>query len=180
LVSLRLTLALSRARKRERGSWVGARRSPYPVSSRPPLRTARTTFMVYGSAPLIVLHGVTMKRRFPLLQCHGCPPMDSLRVHWVPLLPASQRLGAVALGPHPRVDGFPVRRLLRPIRHSSQASGCRPGSPPSYCPPPLASCEELPVCSPEDSNGTRQVACFSPCPIRSLRLPSLWTEGRTG
>jgi len=122
----------------------------------------------------------TMKRRFPFLQFHRCSPVYSLRVHWVPLFPSFQRLGAFAMGTLPRVDGFPVRRLLRPIRHSSQASRFRPGSPPSYCPLPFASCEELPVFSLEDSNGTRQVACLSPCPFRSLRLPSLWTEGRTG
>ena len=87
--------------------------------SQPPFRTARTTFMVYGSAPVIILHGVTMKRRFPLRQFHRYPPVYSLRVHWVPLCPSSHTLGAFALGAHPRVDGFPVRRLLRPIRHSA-------------------------------------------------------------
>ena len=119
------------------------------------------------------------KRSFPFRQLHGAFPMDSLRVRCVPLVRSSQGLGAFAMGPHPRVDGLPVRRLLRPIRHPSQASGFRPGSPPSYCPPPLASCEELPVFSMADSSGTRQVAC-SPYPFRSLRLPSLCTEGRTG
>ena len=34
------------------------------------------------------------------------------------------------------------------------------------------------MCRMEDSNRTLEVACFSPCPVHSLRLPSLWTEGR--
>src|SRR5512133_3005344 len=37
-----------------------------------------------------------------------------------------------------------------------------------------------PVFNMEDANGTLEVACFSPCPVRALRLPSLWTEGKTG
>ena len=141
-----------------------------------PVENRTYGFPAHGSTPLIVLHGMTMKRRCPFLQFHRCSPVYSLRVHWGPLFPSSQRLGAFALGPPPRVDGFPVLRLLRPIRHSSQASGFRPGSPPSSCPLPFASGEELPVFSLEDSNGTRQVACSSPCPCRSLRLPSLWTQ----
>jgi len=63
------------------------------------------------------------------------------------------RLGAFAEGRMPHVDGVTVLRLLRPIRHSSQASGFRPGSPPSSCPPPLTSCEKLPVVSVAGSNG---------------------------
>jgi hypothetical protein len=174
------TLGLSRAWKREPGSWVGARRvALLYVSSRPPFRTARTTFMVCGSTPVIILHGGTRKRRVPCRQFHRYPPVYRLRVHWLPVFPSSHKLGAFALGTHPRVGGFPARRLLRPIRHSLQASGFRPGSPPSYCPLPLASCKELPVFSLEDSHETRQVACSSPCPSRSLRLPSLWTAGRT-
>jgi hypothetical protein len=95
-----------------------------------------------------------------------------VRVHWLPVVPSSPERGACALGTHPRVGGFPARRLRRPIRHSWQTSGLRPGSPPSSCPRPFPSCEELPVCSMADAHGTRQVAC-SPCPCRSLRLPSL-------
>ena len=44
----------------------------------------------------------------------------------------------------------------------------------------LTSREESPVCSMEDANGTMEVACCSPCPVRALRLPRLGTEGRTG
>ena len=60
------------------------------VSSSPPFRTGLAAFTASGSAPLIVLHGVTMKRRSPFLQFHRCPPVYSLRVHWVPLFPSSQ------------------------------------------------------------------------------------------
>src|SRR5262245_5718041 len=55
-----ITLRLRRTRKRERGSWVSARRGSHPVSSRSPLRTGFATLMASGSAPLILLHRVTM------------------------------------------------------------------------------------------------------------------------
>ena len=95
------------------------------------------------------------KRSFPFRQLPGAFPLDSLRVRCLPLVRSSRGLGAFAIREIPRVNGFPVLRLLRPIRHSLQASGFRPGSPPSYCPPLLASCKELPVFSLADSNGTR-------------------------
>ena len=63
------------------------------------------------------------------------------------------------MGSMPRVSGFPGLRLRRPIRHSSQASGCRPGSPPSSCPPPFTSSEQLPVFSMADANAMMAVAC---------------------
>jgi len=66
-----------------------------------------------------------MKWRFPFLQFHRCPPVDSLRVHGVPLFPSSQRPGAFAVSPRPGVHGFPVRRLLCPIRPSPRASSIR-------------------------------------------------------
>jgi hypothetical protein len=53
----------------------------------------------------------------------------SLRVHWVPLVPSSQRLGAFAVSPHPGVHGFPVRRLLCPIRLFVRALAFRWGLP---------------------------------------------------
>jgi hypothetical protein len=84
------------------------------------------------------------------------------------------------MGRLPRGDGVTLRRLLRPIRHASQASGCRPGAPPASCPPPCPSWEKLPVFSREDAAGTRPVACASPCPVRSVRLPRLGTLGRSG
>ena len=71
---------------------------------------------------------------------HPMYGMISLRIRVIlPHAPALPRLGAFAMGSIPRVDGVTVRRLRRPIRHSSQASGCRPGSPPSSCPPPFTS-----------------------------------------
>jgi hypothetical protein len=70
-----------------------------------------------------------MKRRFPFRQFHRCPPVDSLRVHWVPLVPSSHRLGAFAVSPHPGVHGFPVRRLLCPIRLFVRALAFRWGLP---------------------------------------------------
>ena len=111
------TLALSRCRKPQRGSWVGTRRVALRyVSSSLPFRTGLATFMASGSTPVIVLHGFTMKRRFPFLQFHRYPPVYSLRVHWVPLFPSSHRLGAFAVSPHPGVPSFPGFRLLCPIR----------------------------------------------------------------
>src|SRR6266849_349107 len=126
----RITLRLSRAWKPERRSWVATRRGlNKPVSSSPPLRTGRATWMASGSAPLIGLHGVPMKRRFPLRQFHRSPPVDSLRVHWGPLFPSSQRRGAFAISPHPGVHSFPVRRLLCPIRLFVRALAFRWGLP---------------------------------------------------
>ena len=79
-----------------------------------------------------------MKRRFPFLQFHEYPPVYSLRVHWVPLFPSSQRLGAFAIIPHPGVHGFPVRRLLCPIRLSPEASSFREAFPPHDFPTALS------------------------------------------
>ena len=95
------------------------------------------TLMASGSAPLIVLHGATMKRRVPFRQFHRYLPVYSLRVHWVPLFPSSQRLGAFAVSPHPGVHGFPVLRLRCPIRLSPVASRIREAFPPHYFPTAL-------------------------------------------
>src|SRR5262245_55333687 len=97
--------------------------------------------MASGSAPLIILHRVTMKRRVPFRQFHRYPPGYSLRVHWVPLFPSSQRLGAFAFSPHPGVHGFPVLRLLRPIRHFLRHWGFV-GVSLTYSPLPFASGQE--------------------------------------
>jgi hypothetical protein len=78
-----------------------------------------------------------MKRRFPFRQFHRCPPVYSLRVHWVPLFPSFHRLGAFAIRPHPGVHGFPVRRLLCPIRLSPETSSFREAFPPHYFPTAL-------------------------------------------
>ena len=55
--------------------------------------------------------------------------MYSLRVHWVPLFPSSHRLGAFAARPSPGVHGFPVLRLLCPIRLFLKALEFRWGLP---------------------------------------------------
>jgi hypothetical protein len=70
-----------------------------------------------------------MKRRFPLRQFHRCLPVYSLRLHWVPLFPSSQRLGAFAISPRPGVPRFPGRRLLCPIRLFLRALALRWGLP---------------------------------------------------
>src|SRR6266581_1144965 len=70
-----------------------------------------------------------MKRRVPFRQFHRYPPVYSLRVHWVPLFPSSQRLGAFAISPHPGVRGFPTLRLLCPIRLFLRALAFRWGLP---------------------------------------------------
>jgi hypothetical protein len=123
------TLAVSRAPEPQRGSWVSARRGPSPVSSRSPLSTGLAPLKASGSAPLIVLHGVTMTRRFPFRQFHRGPPVYSLRVPWVPLFPSFQRLGAFAISPHPGVPSFPGLRLLCPIRLFLRALAFRWGLP---------------------------------------------------
>jgi hypothetical protein len=132
-------------------SWVGTRRVALPyVSSCPPLKTVRTTFMVYGLAPAVSLRART-KRSFPFRQLHSAFPVDSLRVRWVPLVRAFRRLGAFAMSPHPRVDSFPVLRLLRPIRHFLRHRGFV-GVSLTYFPLPFTSFKKLPVFPVEDSN----------------------------
>src|SRR6266567_1040836 len=119
--------------------------------SQPAFRTGLATLMASGSAPLIILHSMTMKRRVPFRQLHRYPPVYSLRVHWVPLFPSSQRLGAFAFSSHPGVHGFPVLRLLRPIRHFLRPRGFV-GVSLTYSPLPFASSRKLPVFTVEDSN----------------------------
>jgi hypothetical protein len=70
-----------------------------------------------------------MKRRCPFRQVHGCPPVDSLRVHWGPLFPSSHRRGAFAISPHPGVPSFPGLRLLCPFRLFERALAFRWGLP---------------------------------------------------
>ena len=109
--------------------WVGTRRVALPyVSSCPPLKTVRTTFMVYGLAPAVPLRART-KRSFPFRQLHSAFPVDSLRVRWVPLVRSFRRLGAFATSPHPAVRGFPTLRLLCPIRLCWRALAFRWGLP---------------------------------------------------
>ena len=127
-----------RGGKRERRSWVGTRRVALPyVSSCPPLKTVRTTFMVYGLTPAVPLR-VPTKRSFPLRQLHGAFPADSLRVRWGPLVRSFRRRGAFATSPHPAVHGFPTLRLLCPIRLCWRALAfcwglpCLPSHSPSH------------------------------------------------
>jgi hypothetical protein len=132
------TPGVSRRRKRERGSWVGARRVALPyVSSHPPFRTARTTFMVYGSAPTVLLQGYHPEAFLRLSPASTEYTVHSLRVRWVPLLQSFRRLGAFAMGTPPRVHGFPGLRLLCPIRLSSGASTFREAFPPHSFPTAL-------------------------------------------
>jgi hypothetical protein len=49
----------------------------------------------------------------------------SFRVRKVPLVQSFRRLGAFAFRPHPGVHGFPVLRLLCPIRLPIKASEFR-------------------------------------------------------
>jgi hypothetical protein len=74
--------------------------------------------------------------------------------------PYCHRLGAFASSPHPGVDGFPVRRLLRPIRHCLRPRGVVGVSLP-YVPLPFASFRPLPGFVMEDASRMRQVACCS-------------------
>ena len=106
--------------------------------------------MVYGLTPAVPLRART-KRSFPFRQLHSAFPVDSLRVHWVPLFPSSHRLGAFAVSAHPGVHGFPVLRLLRPIRHFLRHRGFV-GVSLTYAPLPFASSRKLPVFTVEDSN----------------------------
>jgi hypothetical protein len=103
--------------------------------------------MASGSTPVIVLHGDTMKPRFPCRQFHRRPPMYSSRVHWVPLFPSAHRRGAFAVSPHPGVHGFPVRRLLCPIRLCMRALAFRWGLPSLLLHSPYHPSRRLP-CSP--------------------------------
>ena len=104
--------------------------------SQSPLRTGRATLMASGSAPLVLLHGGTLKRRFPLRQFHRCPPVDSLRVHWGPLFPSSQRRGAFTMGPHPpgpRLSRAPIT-LPPPTLHEGLGVSLGAPLPPSHAP----------------------------------------------
>src|SRR6266446_10489378 len=114
--------------------------------------------MASGSAPLIILHSMTMKRRVPFRQFHRYPPVYSLRVHWVPLFPSSQRLGAFAVSPRPGVPSLSGFRLLCPIRLFLWPRGFVGGSL-AYSPLPCASNRTSPVFIMKDANGMLEVAC---------------------
>ncbi len=84
--------------------------------------------------------------------------MVSLRMREVPLFRSFRKRGAFAFRPHPGVHGFPVLRLLRPIRHFLRHWGFVGVSLP-YFPLPFASFRKLPVFTMEDSNRMLEVAC---------------------
>jgi hypothetical protein len=101
-------------------SWVATRRGlRKPVSSSPPFKTGLAAFTAPGLTPSILLRGSysTMKHSFPFPSLHRTFSVVSLRIREVPLFRSFRRLGAFAFSPHPGVHGFPVLRLLRPIRH---------------------------------------------------------------
>jgi hypothetical protein len=108
------------------------------VSSSPPLRTRRATFTAPGSTPAVLLQGQHPEAFLRLSPAYTDFTVNSLRVRWIPLLQSCHRLGAFAMGTHPRVHGFPVRRLLCPIRLSPGASSLRETFPSHYFPTALA------------------------------------------
>ena len=107
------------------------------VSSSPPLRTRRATFTAPGSTPVVLLQGQHPEAFLRISPAYTDFTVDSLRVRWIPLLQSFHRLGAFAMGTHPRVHGFPVRRLLCPIRLSPGASSIRETFPSHYFPTAL-------------------------------------------
>jgi hypothetical protein len=117
-----------------------------------------------------------------------CPSLPPLGGHLVRSLgtrcavalwtASSPRRGACAIRPHPGVDGLPVLRLLRPLRHGLRPGGGVGDSLPS-CPLPCASCRPLPVCVLDDSSSRRAVACCSRPPPRSA-APQAADRGRQG
>ena len=97
--------------------------------------------------------------------------MDSLRVRWVPLLPVfPQARGLRHRGTSPRVHGFPVLRLLRPIRHFLRHRSFV-GVSLTYFPPSFASLQKALPCSLWRTQTRRCRWRIVNCPIRSLRLP---------
>jgi hypothetical protein len=119
---------------------------------------------------------VSTKRSFPFRQLHRRSPVDSLRVRWVPLVRSFRRLGAFALGQMPRVHGFPVRRLLRPLRHFLRHwSFVRVSL--TYFPPSFASSESFP-CSTCKTQTDRVRWCVPIVPSTLCGFPAS-AQGRS-
>lgn len=139
---------------------------PHPPVEHRACDFLRTRLHTFGRSPW---SDCTTKRSFAFLQLHRSPPVDSLCVRWVPLLQSCQRLGAFAMEQMPRVHGFPVRRLLRPIchclRHRSFVGVTLTSFPPSF-----ASSASFP-CSLWRTQARRCRWRIVNSPIRSLRLP---------
>jgi len=153
-------------------SWVATRRGlTKPVSSSPPFKTVRTTFMVYGLAPSVPLRDRT-KRSFTFLQLHRYPPVYSLRVRWVPLLRSFRRLRAFALEMF-----FPVCPAFLGSDYYAPSDSCEDighfvGLSLTYSPLPLAFLTGLP-CSQER---TQTECCrwrVAERPVPALGLPRL-------
>ena len=99
----------------------------------PPFRTGLATLTASGSAPEVLLHArhgasvsilvASTDVRLCLIPFHQ-PTLNEgtacafagYFVRHLPLYSILPRLGAFAISPHPGVDGFPVLRLLCPIR----------------------------------------------------------------
>ena len=151
------------------------------VSSSPPLRTGLATLTAPGSAPLSTLHGMTMKRRCPLLPVPRGP-------HPWTACACTGDLGCPLLtGSGPSPSGLLLRCTAGPCADSSAPADAplRQRAVVRRCPLPpspllLASLEEPPVFRLADSHRTLEVACPSPGPVPSLWLPSLGTEGKAG
>src|SRR5215475_3799947 len=139
--------------------WVGTRRVALPyVSSCPPLKTVRTTFMVYGLAPA-VSRRVPTKRPFPLRQLHSAFPVDSLRVRWIPLFRSFAGLGPSLWGRFPVWTAFLSSDYYAP---SDSPRGHRTSVrrfPLTTSPLLFASLGESPVFPGEDANEMREEAC---------------------
>ena len=103
---------------------VSLRTSPDCVRDSAP-RPAAHTFTAPGSTPVVLLQGQHPEAFLRISPAYTDFTVDSLRVRWIPLLQSFHRLGAFAMGTHPRVHGFPVRRLLCPLRLSPGASSMR-------------------------------------------------------
>ena len=70
-----------------------------------------------------------MERSVPISPVPRCSPRTACAFAGYSLVPSFRRLGAFAFSPHPGVHGFPVLRLLCPIRLFLVSSGFRWGLP---------------------------------------------------
>ena len=92
------------------------------------------------------------KRSFPFLQLHGHPPVDSLRVRWVPLFRSFRRLGAFALQSLSWCAQLSWAPTTMPHPTSCEDIGSFVGVSLTYSPLPFASLRGSPVFTWQDSN----------------------------